>query len=238
MLDGIKAIIFDLDGTLYDSSALPVRLVMARPLEMFLMRAERVVRSQLKGMDLKSPDAFYNEFLSRLSVRTGKNEKELRSWYFTKYMPLMLDVLKKYYHAYSGVLHLFDLLRESDISFAVYSDYPNTAARLEALGLNPSLCGSLYSPEDFGALKPAERPFRLIAADLEASCDETLVIGDRDDTDGAGARSCGMPFLQVKTRKNRTKKKHLNELYTWDSVCTMLAEHAAKKKLLSVKRAL
>jgi FMN phosphatase YigB (HAD superfamily) len=77
----------------------------------------------------------------------------------------------------------------------VYSDYPQTGDRLRAIGLDPP--SRVYGPEDFGAQKPAPRPFLSIAADLGAAPAAVLVAGDRDDTDGAGAAAAGMQYARI-----------------------------------------
>ena len=39
--------------------------------------------------------------------------------------------------------------------------------------------------------------------DMGVEPSSILVVGDRNDTDGEGARKTGMKFVQVKTRKNQ-----------------------------------
>jgi FMN phosphatase YigB (HAD superfamily) len=174
--------------------------------DVLTVREERRLRKELKGADFQSPEAYYTEFFERLSRRTGKKENSLRSWYFERYMPNMCRILEKKYKARSSALEIFDALKEAGIKCAVYSDYPNVAERLTAVGLPPEHCGALYGPDTFGALKPAKRPFLTIAADLQCACKDILVIGDRDDTDGEGARSCGMRFILLCTEKNKREK--------------------------------
>nr|WP_285291977.1 HAD family hydrolase [Breznakiella homolactica] len=227
---------FDLDGTLYNSAKLGRRLVAAAPLDCLLMRNERIVRAELKGCDFSSPDAFYGEFFLRIARRSRRSEPQIRDWYFSRYMPLMLKVLEKQYTLYPGAEELVRTLQDSGIGCAVYSDYPNTPGRLRALGFNTETCGSLYGPDDFGALKPAERPFREIAASLGASCDKTLVIGDRDDTDGAGARSAGMGFIRIESGKKRSAKNTGDTPYPWFTIRTILMDHAETLKNLDLRK--
>jgi phosphoglycolate phosphatase len=161
---------------------------------------ERRLRKELKGADFQSPEAYYTEFFECLSHRTGKNADVLRAWYFERYMPNMCHILEKKYKARPRALEIFDALKRAGIKYAVYSDYPDVAERLAAVGLPPERCGNLYGPDTFGALKPAKRPFLTIARDLQCTCEDILVIGDRHDTDGDGARSCGMRFILLRTK--------------------------------------
>jgi FMN phosphatase YigB (HAD superfamily) len=137
-----------------------------------------------------------------MSLYTRKTESFLQDWYFHEYIPRMCAVLSKYYCVRPGVLELFHKLKNANINYAVYSDYPETQARLNAIGIDSADCGKVYGPESFGAQKPAPRPFITIAQDMGSRPEESLVIGDREDTDGAGARSAGMQFLLIRKREN------------------------------------
>ncbi|GHT70050.1 phosphoglycolate phosphatase [Spirochaetia bacterium] len=206
-----RAFIFDFDGTLYDSRRLAFNVVMYNLPDALTVREERRLRKELKGADFQSPEAYYAEFFERLSRRTGKSTDVLRAWYFERYMPNMRRVLEKKYKARPRTLEIFDALKKAGIKYAVYSDYPDVAERLAAVGLPPERCGALYGPDTFGALKPAPRPFLTIAADLQCPCSDILVIGDREDTDGNGAHSCGMRFILVSTP-------------SWDALSGLLIE--------------
>ncbi|GHT56146.1 hypothetical protein FACS1894109_04270 [Spirochaetia bacterium] len=223
-----RAFIFDFDGTLYDSSGIALRLIAQRPLEAFILLAERKTRASLAGCDYGEAEAYYQEFFSLLARRLHKPASILRSWYFDEYMPRMCRVLKKHFRLRPGCLELFEELarkRTGDsqtgnpFKFAVYSDYPQTAERLKALGLNLDT-NLLFGPENFGAQKPAVRPFLAIAESLGVSPEEILVIGDRDDTDGAGARAAGMGFVRIKTGKKQ--KDGASPSLAWEDFCSAL----------------
>ncbi|MBD3244291.1 MAG: HAD-IA family hydrolase, partial [Chitinivibrionales bacterium] len=65
------------------------------------------------------------------------------------------------------------------------------------LGLQHSWFDIVASSEEAGALKPNPRPFLDIASRFSLRPAEILVIGDRDDTDGAAAAACGMRFIRI-----------------------------------------
>ncbi|AEF81563.1 haloacid dehalogenase domain protein hydrolase [Leadbettera azotonutricia ZAS-9] len=172
---------------------------MACPWEAPLLLAERKTRKSLAGCDYGGSETYYHEFLSRLSLATRKPEPFLRSWYFDSFMPRMCKVLKKHYQHRPGLPELFKTLARKGLKFAVYSDYPMVAERLHSLGLNPESCGLIFGPENFGAQKPAARPFLSIAEAMNVPPKETLVVGDREDSDGAGAAAAGMSFFKIET---------------------------------------
>ena len=49
MFSNIKAVIFDLDGTLYDFKDLPKRLIWAMPTHALRLGADRKIRKSLKN---------------------------------------------------------------------------------------------------------------------------------------------------------------------------------------------
>jgi FMN phosphatase YigB (HAD superfamily) len=166
------------------------------------MWAERRARKKFAGRVYDSAEAYYRDFFQEFARGARCSAARARRWYFESYLPLMIRLLRKHYRPRPGTAELFAALRSGKnrwgrgIPFAVYSDYPFTGERLKALGLDPAP-GGCYGPEDFGAQKPAAAPFLRIAAALASPPEQTLVAGDRDDTDGAGARAAGMKYLRV-----------------------------------------
>jgi beta-phosphoglucomutase-like phosphatase (HAD superfamily) len=75
--------------------------------------------------------------------------------------------------------------------------------RVEALDAGLSRDIPLYDPGSFGAQKPAVRPFLRIAEALGIAPEETLVVGDREETDGLGAFNAGMRFFCLETGRKR-----------------------------------
>ncbi|MDR2404388.1 MAG: HAD family hydrolase [Spirochaetaceae bacterium] len=216
-----RALIFDLDGTLYDTKGFARRLVLPRPWEGSLILAERMIRRDLSGCDYGTPEAYYGEFFSRMSQRVKKPAETLRTWYFDRYVPRMCGILERYYHPRPGTAELFASLAGRSFPFAVYSDYPLATERLSALGMDRAY-GKRYGPEHFGAQKPAVRPFLSIAADLGVPPDRTLVVGDRNDTDGAGAAAAGMAYIGIVNRKKPGESS--GPLLCWESFITLMGE--------------
>lgn len=217
----IRALVFDFDGTLYDYALLPLRLIRARPGDLPRIWAERKTRRSFAGADYGTAEAYYGAFFARMAALCRCPADAARDWFFSRYMPLMIRVLEKYYTLRPGVRELFRSLsgedgeaaagapqpaangRRAPAGIAVYSDYPCLEERLRALGFDPGGRVRLYGPESFGAQKPAPGPFLTIAGDLGVSPGEVLVIGDREDTDGAGALGAGMSFFRLDDGRRR-----------------------------------
>ncbi|MBQ8561689.1 MAG: hypothetical protein IJ441_08920, partial [Spirochaetaceae bacterium] len=70
MLSDIKAVIFDLDGTLYNFKWLPLRLMWSLPTDVLRIKADREVRKKLKGCDLATPEAYLAEYGRLMAEKT------------------------------------------------------------------------------------------------------------------------------------------------------------------------
>ena len=244
LLGNIRGIIFDFDGTLFDNARLPFHLIAAFPPDVFRIWRERRARKSFEGRDFASPDAYYDAFFAALGKACLRSPERIRDWYFRRYMPRMCRVLEKHYRPMPGVKEFLEGLGESAAvsqdgtarklpadfpAVAVYSDYPCLRERLRALDVNPGRGVRLYSPESFGAQKPAPRPFREIAGDMGAQPEEVLVIGDREDTDGLGAYNAGMRFFHLITgrRKKRRSQQPAVSMYsgTWSELSDLFRKY-------------
>lgn len=189
-----KAIIFDLDGTLYDKSGLARRLVLSqlRKGGLRMLKHEREVRKELRGRHFKSEEAFYEAFFAQFD-----KPEFARRWYFEQYMPDMVAILRKYYRVASWVESTILELRANGTKIVVFSDYGCVQQKLEAIGFRLSWADFLFEAPALGGLKPCKESFKKIYQEINTPPSECLMVGDRKDTDGKGARSVGMAFHQV-----------------------------------------
>lgn len=204
LLRGIKGIIFDFDGTLFDNVFIAFHLIAAYPPDVLRIWRERLVRKRFAGCDYTSSEEYYRAFFAAMGKSCSRSPQRIRDWYFNHYMPRMVRVLRNHYEPRPGVQELFQHINNPNFPrIAVYSDYPFLKERLEALGLYLDPQIPLYGPDSFGAQKPAARPFQCIARDIGAAPEEALVVGDREETDGLGAFRAGMRFFCLKTGRRR-----------------------------------
>ena len=202
LLDNIKGIIFDFDGTLYDNVFIAFNMVFVWPPNMFFLLMERIVRKRFTGRDYSSPQEYSKVFFSALGKACFQPPQKVQAWYYDRFIPRFTQVLKRHYKPRRGLKELFEHYTAGKTSLpkiAVYSDYPFLKERMEALGI-PTEKVLMYGPESFGAQKPAARPFLRIAEELGALPQDILVIGDRVNTDGIGALNAGMKFFRVKKK--------------------------------------
>jgi len=209
LLHNIKGIIFDFDGTLFDNVRIPLHMIAAYPPDWRRIWNERLIRRRFAGRDYVLPDEYYRAFFAAMGKACFRSPERMKGWYFNRYMPRVIRVIKKHYRPRPGVQEVLRLCSASPGSgkkfmpFAVYSDYPILKERLEALDIDVSPEIRLYGPESFGAQKPAVRPFLRIAEDFGVKPEEILVVGDRIETDGMGAFNAGMRFFYLETGRKR-----------------------------------
>jgi FMN phosphatase YigB (HAD superfamily) len=113
-------------------------------------------------------------------------------------MPDMVAILRKHYRIAGWVASCMAELRAAGCKTAVFSDYGFVREKLEAIGFDLSWADFLFEAPALGGLKPCRESFEKICQIMNIQPADCLMIGDREDTDGAGARSVGMAFAHVK----------------------------------------
>lgn len=201
--DGIRLVVFDVDGTLYDQRGL--RLCMLREMLLaairtrsaefvHILRAYRRIREDLG--DALHED-FERELHSRTAALVGCSEERVRSTAEEWLERRPLRHLARY--RYPGLPDLFRSLRQGGKRIGVLSDYP-ARRKLDALGLDADLI-VCAGDGAVGVLKPHPRGLQLLMARAGASPAETLLIGDRVDRDGLAAEAAGVRAL-IRSRKS------------------------------------
>ena len=193
-----KAVIFDLDGTLYNKKGLPLRLIAADVPHMFMLGNERTARKELMGRWFGDEHAYYEALYARVAEMSHSTADKARRWYEDRYMPQMQRILKRHYHVEPWAEGMMADLRQRGIRTAVYSDYGCLRERLEALGFDCSWVDVVADAPALGGLKPCKESALSLCKMLGVDPTDTLMVGDRDDTDGESARRCGMRFQCVK----------------------------------------
>lgn len=195
--EGVKAVVFDVDGTLFDKSKLPLHLILADPLYMFILNNERKERKSLAGVWFGDERTYYETLYGKVAIRSRISSKRVKWWYEHRYMPAMVRVLKRHYRLREWVPELLPQLRAQGIKVALFSDYGCVEERLAALGFDPSWADLVTDAPSMGGLKPCKESLLAVCRHLGVEPSETLMVGDRDDLDGESARRCGMRFRLV-----------------------------------------
>lgn len=189
-----KAIIFDLDGTLYDKSGLARRLVLSQLKKggLRMLKREREVRKELRGRHYESEEAFYEAFFAQFP-----RPELARRWYFETYMPDMVRILREHYRIAPWVETSMAEIRAYGQKVVVFSDYGCVREKLKAIGFKLQWADYLFEAPALGGLKPCKESFERICQEIGCQPSDCLMVGDREDTDGDGARNVGMAFQRA-----------------------------------------
>jgi FMN phosphatase YigB (HAD superfamily) len=210
-----KAIIFDVDGTLYNQKKLRLFMIF----EMFKV----LLFSPSKTGDLKIVWNFRKIREKNRYVTTCDLEEEqynwgaqasgasslrvrhvVQEWMYDRPLPYLL----RCHHR--GVKELFTLLKDKGIRIGIFSDYP-ADAKLKALGLDADAVVAATQKE-VGRLKPDPKGLLIIAKKLGTPITNCLFIGDQDEKDGECARRAGMPCIILAPS---SREQQFEEIHKW-----------------------
>lgn len=198
-IENISAVIFDLDGTLYDNKRLPIRLVLADIPNMFVLATERKARKALMGIDYGDASRTYDALFAKMAeLKKSLTVEKARRWYQDRYMPAQVALLAMYYTPRPCVDELLNTLKDAGIKTLLYTDYGHAKEKLEALNIDPAMFDIIASAPKMGGLKPCKESITRLLEQNGLNPESCLMVGDRDDTDGAAAQSVGMRFYNVK----------------------------------------
>lgn len=206
MIDGIKAVVFDIDGTLYPQFRLNIRIVFhfLRHVKVFYHFAR--VRSQLRRT-APLPNLFrYQAVLmsERMKCSTEQAAEVLDDIAYTG--------LKKYFtniKPFKNVKDAFANLKAAGYKIAVLSDFP-PEQKGEMWGLKP-YCEKILSAEKIGALKPSKYTFGILAMQLGLEPQEIMYVGNHAKYDIVGAKNAGMKTAYLEPLWRRIFRAHLKE---------------------------
>lgn len=197
VLNGVKSVVLDLDGTLYDKRGLAHRMVRRLFWCLPLLASERLARRNMHYLQFATGEEFYDCFFHMMARGHWWNAKIAAKWYELVYMPAMIRLIAKRQPVRQEVLDLIAECKEKGIKMAIFSDYGCVVKKLEALHVDPGQFDLLVSAPEMGSLKPSESCARRVLELMGAEAETTLFVGDRDEKDGAAARSVGAKFLLV-----------------------------------------
>lgn len=195
-----RAVIFDLDGTLYHEGPLRRRMLIELGLGTLRLglRLPRVIgawrqeREDLRGERFATGEQLAREHLARAARRSGMSQEQIQSCAHEWLEQRPLRHLSKC--ARVDLCSTLQALRAGNVRVGVFSDHP-VRDKLKALGVDQWVQASCCATsEEVGAFKPDPRGYLYLAQVLGVAPEEVLVVGDRDDADGAGARNAGMQF--------------------------------------------
>jgi HAD superfamily hydrolase (TIGR01509 family) len=233
----LRAIIFDLDGTLYRQD--PVRKEMLwrlvrghalRPLSglrtMRVLSAYRRAQEVLRTSALSAPPSadLAAAQIQLTCERTGATrhfvEGCVARWMEQEPLAIVTRNIQP------GLLTFVRACKARGLRLGVLSDYP-AHAKLQALGLDGffDVVLAAQSPE-VGVFKPHPRGLLVVAEQLRVSPSECAFVGDRAAVDGRAAAAAGMACF-ILTRSNELRGSR-----SWTNVSGFVELHG----LLAARR--
>jgi HAD superfamily hydrolase (TIGR01549 family) len=199
----IRAVLFDLDGTLYQQT--PMRMLMAVELMTIVFRrplragqtwrtlaAYRKTQERLRCQSMTGVARMQLHVAAERAGLTAEQvEAIVNEWMFERPLKYL-----RWCRA-SGLFDLLAFLDRRGLNLGVLSDYP-AETKLQALGLAGRFSVVLSSSDpDVGAFKPNPRGFLLASERWHVDPSEVLVVGDRVEVDARGAAAAGMPCVII-----------------------------------------
>jgi FMN phosphatase YigB (HAD superfamily) len=198
----VQAVLFDLDGTLYDQMRMR-RTMAAELLKLPLrhptaaVRVWRVLSAYRRAQEVlrqhASPDfsstTQYEHAATASGVPVAAVQRIVDEWMFQRPLRHMMRCRA------GGLVALLTFLRDRNVLLGVLSDYA-AAEKLRALGVADYFSIVLCATDpQILAFKPRPNGFLEAARRWDLAPSEVLMIGDRADSDGAGARAANMPCV-------------------------------------------
>lgn len=191
----IKAVAFDIDGTLYPNStmyrhSLPL-FILNLPLIMAMGKVRKIMRN-----DPPPTPAEFHKVQARLLAKELHTTPE-RAFALVEgriYTRWFADFRRM--SLFKGLTEVLQLIQDRGLKLACMSDFP-IRQRLNDLGLGHYQWDSSFTSEDTGFLKPNPQPFQRICQDLQLPPENILYVGNSYTYDVVGATAAGMPVAHL-----------------------------------------
>jgi FMN phosphatase YigB (HAD superfamily) len=195
---GLRAVIFDVDGTMYNQRSLRLHMMLdilrcsaaspARVKDILILRRYRVLRERSAGQALDGLDeSLLSATAADCRSSIDKVRGIVREWIHTRPLRHLLACRAP------GLIEFINALKDRGVAVAVFSDYPSLE-KLRVLGVtvDAAVCSS---DATVNSLKPNPRGLLVTCALLGRSPAECMLVGDREDRDGECARQAHVPYL-------------------------------------------
>jgi len=193
----IRLVAFDVDGTLYDQKAMRLRMlreIAGNVVETRSLTALRVLRTYRRLRESAGDDeiaGFEDVLVARTAEANGVDPATVRTIVAEWMEKRPLAHIRAF--RYPNIVELFSVLKLKGKTIGIFSDYP-ALDKLSAMGLAADHVVAA-GDANVGILKPHPRGLEVLMKAAGASPNETILIGDRIERDGAAARRAGATAL-------------------------------------------
>ena len=186
-LADIKAVAFDIDGTLYRNWSLNYRMSLHFLRHCIFFLHYGIVRKELRKIVIEK------DFIQVQDELMAKRLKCTPAEAHQKLDKIVYVGLKKYFPRITpcaGVVDLFKKLKEKGYKIAILSDFPPDQ-KGDLWGIL-KYCDVLIGSEEVGALKPSAAPFEALVESLNLPSDQILYVGNSHKYDVVGSKNVGL----------------------------------------------
>jgi FMN phosphatase YigB (HAD superfamily) len=207
-----KAVIFDMDGTLYFQKPFRVRMLafllgqaLRHPSsikDMFIIKKYREVREHWEDKshgDITDLDEAQYGYVAGLENTTKEHVRDVIEYYMHE---APLSLLPRYRD--NGLAGTIGELHDKGIKVIIYSDYP-AEDKLKALDIKADGCYCSADPK-IGTMKPDPKGLSVILSELNLKSGDALMVGDRMEKDGLAAKANGMDYCILSASPKKRKK--------------------------------
>ena len=214
---GIKAIAFDIDGTLYPKWQMDIRLAAASVLHLPFAMRYNAMRRRIRREDglAEMPAGSLEELQRRECLMLYGSEDSLHA-FIDKEQHVFRKPWEKLFSSIKPFPGMHEFMEEASSGYelAVLSDFP-IGVKLKALGVEEYF-SYIASAEDSGHLKPSPVPFRVMLDALGFEPHQVLYVGDSESKDIAGAHNVGLRSALISTSRRKVYSIADTVFSSWD----------------------
>ena len=185
-ISDIKAVAFDIDGTLYRPWKLNLRMSIHFLCHSIFFLHYGIARKELRKLPA---DKNFVQIQDQIMAKRLKcTEEEAHK----KLDKIVYTGLKKYFSHIKpckGVVELIKKLKANGYKIALLSDFP-PEQKGDTWGIL-EYCDVVLGSEDVGALKPAKEAFEALATALDLPAEQILYVGNSHKYDVIGSKNAG-----------------------------------------------
>ena len=205
----MKAVLFDLDGTLIDTAADFIRII------------QQMCREE--GRPLVAPELIRTQVSegARAMVKLVYPELQLEDPVFLQHRQRFLDMygadIAVDTDLFDGMYPLLEQLEAQDIPWGIVTNKPRwlSESLLAALNLSER-CSVLVCPEDVGRTKPDPEPMYLAAKQIDLAAEDCIYVGDHPRDIDAGRNA---QMYTILAAYGYLPFAHKDDLTAWQADC-------------------
>ena len=204
-LGEIRAVAFDIDGTLYKEAHLYRKMIPHFFANIFFFMEYGLARKDLRR---DNPDTAQKGFAQVQAEYMAKRLHCTPEKAMQRLDKIVYSGLVKYFpdiQLYSGVSHALHSFKQAGLKMALLSDFP-PEQKGDLWGLKELFDVSLGT-EQAGALKPDSKGFLTLAERLGIPANQILYVGNSYNYDVIGAKNAGMKTAWFASEKKIKSRK-------------------------------